>query len=140
MEELRCLSRSPEIYGAEQRLAHRAASPAVVEKLPGGIEWWRAYTTRNGDERNNDPSHGNNTGGLTAIREKSLGAVAKGGGPTPLNAVYECAEPVEAAGLVFIDTPGYDPMSLTGQVAGGCNNICFTTGPASLQGSSWRRV
>ena len=127
------LSETPEIYGAEHLLASRAASPAVAEKLLSRIEWWRKYTAQNGDEMNSNPSHGNKAGGLTTILEKSLGAVAKGG-TTPLNAVYEYAEPIEARGFVFMDTPGYDPVSVTGQVAGGCNIITFTTGRGSVSG------
>src|SRR6185295_11036746 len=127
------LSETPEIYGAEHLLASRAASPAVAEKLLSRIEWWRKYTAQNGDEMNSNPSHGNKAGGLTTILEKSLGAVAKGG-TTPLNAVYEYAEPIEARGFVFMDTPGYDPVSVTGQVAGGCNIITFTTGRGSCFG------
>ncbi len=127
------LSETPEIYGAEHLLSGRAASPAVAEKLYERIEWWRQYTARNGDEMNNNPSHGNKAGGLTTILEKSLGAVAKGG-TTRLNAVYEYAQPIVDDGLVFMDTPGYDPVSVTGQVAGGCNMICFTTGRGSVSG------
>jgi galactarate dehydratase len=127
------LSETPEIYGAEHLLASRAISPAVAEKLYSRIEWWRKYTAQNGDEMNNNPSHGNKAGGLTTILEKSLGAVAKGGS-TPLNAVYEYAEQIDANGLVFMDTPGYDPVSVTGQVAGGCNIVVFTTGRGSVSG------
>jgi arabinonate dehydratase len=127
------LSETPEIYGAEHLLAHRAASPEVAKKLLARIEWWRTYTAKNGDELNNNPSFGNKEGGLTTILEKSLGAVAKAGS-TPLKAVYEYAEPIDASGLVFMDTPGYDPVSVTGQVAGGCNIICFTTGRGSVSG------
>jgi galactarate dehydratase len=127
------LSETPEIYGAEHLLASRAVSPAVAEKLFARIEWWKNYTAQNGDEMNNNPSHGNKAGGLTTILEKSLGAVAKGG-KSPLAAVYEYAEQVETPGLVFMDTPGYDPVSATGQIAGGCNIICFTTGRGSVSG------
>jgi galactarate dehydratase len=127
------LSETPEIYGAEHLLTRRAATPEVAKKLLERIEWWRAYTQRNDAELNNNPSHGNKAGGLTTILEKSLGAVAKGGS-TPLKAVYEYAEPIESAGFVFMDTPGYDPVAVTGQVAGGCNIICFTTGRGSVSG------
>jgi galactarate dehydratase len=127
------LSETPEIYGAEHLLTRRAASPAIAEKLLERLEWWRRHTAQNGTELNNNPSHGNKVGGLTTILEKSLGAVAKGGS-TALNAVYEYAEPIGASGLVFMDTPGYDPVSVTGQVAGGCNLICFTTGRGSVSG------
>ncbi len=127
------LAETPEIYGAEHLLTRRAATPAVAEKLLQRIDWWRDYTARNGDELNNNPSHGNKLGGLTTILEKSLGAVAKGGS-MPLKAVYEFAETVTEPGFVFMDTPGYDPVAVTGQVAGGCNVICFTTGRGSVSG------
>jgi len=127
------LSETPEIYGAEHLLTRRAVSREVSEKLLQRINWWLDYTARNGAEMNNNPSHGNKEGGLTTILEKSLGAVAKGGS-TALRAVYEYAERVETSGLVFMDTPGYDPVSVTGQVAGGCNLICFTTGRGSVSG------
>lgn len=127
------LAETPEIYGAEHLLTRRAATPAVAEKLLGRIEWWRDYAQRGKAELNNNPSHGNKAGGLTTILEKSLGAVAKGGA-SRLNAVYEYAEPIDAKGFVFMDTPGYDPVAVTGQVAGGCNMICFTTGRGSVSG------
>lgn len=127
------LSETPEIYGAEHLLTRRAASRAVGEKLIERIKWWEDYTTRNEGEMNNNPSPGNKAGGLTTILEKSLGAVAKGG-TTNLVAVYEYAEPVTAKGFVYMDTPGYDPVSATGQVAGGANMICFTTGRGSAYG------
>lgn len=128
-----CLSETPEIYGAEHLLTRRAASPAVADKLLARIEWWRDYAARSKAELNNNPSHGNKAGGLTTILEKSLGAVAKGG-TTRLNAVYEYAERIDQPGFVFMDTPGYDPVAVTGQVAGGCNVICFTTGRGSVSG------
>jgi galactarate dehydratase len=127
------LAETPEIYGAEHLLTRRAVTPAVAEKLMSRIDWWRDYTARNGDELNNNPSYGNKQGGLTTILEKSLGAVAKGG-TMPLKAVYEYAEMVTEKGFVFMDTPGYDPAAVTGQVAGGCNVICFTTGRGSVSG------
>ena len=127
------LAETPEIYGAEHLLTRRAASPEVARKLLERIEWWRDYTAKNGAELNNNPSHGNKAGGLTTILEKSLGAVAKGGS-MPLEAVYEYAEPIDQTGFVFMDTPGYDPVAVTGQVAGGCNVICFTTGRGSVSG------
>jgi len=127
------LSETPEIYGAEHLLTRRAASREVGEKLIARIRWWEEYTRRNGNEMNNNPSPGNKAGGLTTILEKSLGAVAKGG-TTNLVAVYEYAEPVSAKGFVYMDTPGYDPVSATGQVAGGANMICFTTGRGSAYG------
>src|SRR3954468_22041090 len=127
------LSETPEIYGAEHLLTRRAVSKEVGEKLIERIHWWEAYTQRMGNEMNNNPSPGNKAGGLTTILEKSLGAVAKGG-TTNLVAVYEYAEPVTAHGFVYMDTPGYDPVSATGQVAGGANMICFTTGRGSAYG------
>ncbi|HTQ34079.1 MAG TPA: altronate dehydratase family protein [Stellaceae bacterium] len=127
------LSETPEIYGAEHLLTRRAASRAVGEKLVERIRWWEDYTARTGGEMNNNPSPGNKAGGLTTILEKSLGAVAKGGS-TNLVDVYRYAEPITAKGFVFMDTPGYDPVSATGQVAGGANIICFTTGRGSVFG------
>ena len=122
------LSETPEIYGAEHLLTRRAATPDIGRRLLERIHWWEDYCARNGGEMNNNPSPGNKAGGLTTILEKSLGAAAKGG-TTPLMAVYKYAEPVTAKGFVFMDTPGYDPVSATGQVAGGANMLCFTTGP-----------
>jgi altronate hydrolase len=127
------LSETPEIYGAEHLLTRRAVSREVGEKLIRRIKWWEEYTARNGNEMNNNPSPGNKAGGLTTILEKSLGAVAKGG-TTNLVDVYEYAMPVTAKGFVYMDTPGYDPVSATGQVAGGANMICFTTGRGSAYG------
>src|SRR5947207_11814899 len=127
------LSETPEIYGAEHLLTRRAVSREVGEKLIQRIKWWEQYTARNRGEMNNNPSPGNKAGGLTTILEKSLGAVAKGG-TTNLVAVYEYAQPVTAKGFVYMDTPGYDPVSATGQVAGGANMICFTTGRGSAYG------
>lgn len=127
------LSETPEIYGAEHLLTRRAVNRAVGERLVERIKWWEAYTARNGGEMNNNPSPGNKAGGLTTILEKSLGAAAKGG-TTTLRAVYEYAEPVTEKGFVFMDTPGYDPVGATGQVAGGANVMCFTTGRGSAFG------
>lgn len=127
------LSETPEIYGAEHLLTRRAINQQVADKLIGRIHWWEDYTRRLGFEIDNNPSHGNKAGGLTTIYEKSLGAVAKGGS-MPLNAVYEYAEPITETGFVYMDTPGYDPVSATGQVAGGCNIIAFTTGRGSCFG------
>ncbi len=127
------LSETPEIYGAEHLLTRRAVSREVGEKLVRRIKWWEAYTARNGNEMNNNPSPGNKAGGLTTILEKSLGAVAKGG-TTNLVDVVEYAEPVTARGFVYMDTPGFDPVSATGQVAGGANMVCFTTGRGSAYG------
>jgi altronate hydrolase len=127
------LSETPEVYGAEHLLTRRAVKREVGEKLVERIKWWEHYTEINGGEMNNNPSPGNKAGGLTTILEKSLGAVAKGG-TSNLEAVYEYAEPVGAHGFVYMDTPGYDPVSATGQVAGGANLICFTTGRGSAYG------
>lgn len=127
------LSETPEIHGAEHLLTARAASPEVAERLLARLRWWEGYAARNGAQLNNNPSPGNKAGGITTILEKSLGAVAKGGGSTLMD-VVEYAEPVRASGLVFMDTPGYDPVSATGQVAGGANLICFTTGRGSTYG------
>ena len=127
------LSETPEIYGAEHLLTRRAVSREIGEKLVARIRWWEDYTARERGEMNNNPSPGNKAGGLTTILEKSLGAVAKGG-TTNLVEVYEYAEPVTAKGFVYMDTPGYDPVSATGQVAGGANMIVFTTGRGSAYG------
>ena len=127
------LSETPEIYGAEHLLTRRAASREIGEKLVGMIHWWENYCERNGGEMNNNPSPGNKAGGLTTILEKSLGAAAKGGTST-LNGVYHYAERVTAKGFVYMDTPGYDPVSATGQVAGGANILAFTTGRGSAYG------
>lgn len=126
------LSETPEIYGAEHLLTRRAA-PDVAAALMDRIRWWDDYTARFGDEMNNNPSPGNKKGGLTTILEKSLGAVAKGGS-APLSAVYRYADPIRTPGLVFMDSPGYDPCSVTGQVASGANLIIFTTGRGSVSG------
>jgi altronate hydrolase len=127
------LSETPEIYGAEHLLIRRASTPEVAENLLRRIRWWEDYTRRNGGEMNNNPSPGNKAGGLTTILEKSLGAAAKGG-TTNLNGVYEYAEPITERGFVFMDSPGYDPCSATGQVASGANIISFTTGRGSVFG------
>ena len=124
------LGETPEVYGAEHLLTRRADSPEVAQRLLDRIRWWEAYTDSKLD---NNPSPGNKEGGLTTILEKSLGAVAKGG-RAPLSAVYEYAEPVRHKGFVFMDTPGYDPVSVTGMVAGGANVVCFTTGRGSVFG------
>jgi len=127
------LSETPEIYGAEHLLTARAARPEIAERLMQRLRWWEDYARDNGGDMNNNPSPGNKAGGITTILEKSLGAVAKGGN-SGLMDVVEYAEPVSAHGLVFMDTPGYDPVSATGQVAGGANLICFTTGRGSTYG------
>ncbi|WP_175774333.1 UxaA family hydrolase [Burkholderia anthina] len=127
------LSETPEIYGAEHLLTRRAVSRDVGEKLVARIRWWEDYCARHHASMNNNPSAGNKAGGLTTVLEKSLGGIAKAGS-TNLVDVYEYAMPVRAKGLVFMDTPGYDPISATGQVAGGANLICFTTGRGSAYG------
>jgi len=127
------LSETPEIYGAEGLLTRRAVSREVGQKIVDRIAWWEAYTARWGGQMDNNPSPGNKKGGLTTILEKSLGAVAKGG-TAPLTEVYRFAERVEARGFVYMDTPGYDPCSVTGQIAGGANLIAFTTGRGSVSG------
>jgi altronate hydrolase len=127
------LGETPEIYGAEHLLTRRAVTREVGEKLLARIAWWEDYTARNRMAMNNNPSPGNKQGGLTTILEKSLGAAAKGGS-APLAAVWEYAEPITARGFSFMDTPGYDPVSVTGQVAGGCNLVAFTTGRGSAYG------
>ena len=127
------LSETPEIYGAEHLLTRRAVSREVGEKIVERILWWEEYTARWGGEMDNNPSPGNKKGGLTTILEKSLGAVAKGG-TAPLTQVYKFAEPVTETGFVYMDTPGYDPCSVTGQIAGGANLIVFTTGRGSVSG------
>lgn len=127
------LAETPEIYGAEHLLTRRAASREVGEKLIERIKWWEDYTAKLGAELNNNPSPGNKAGGLTTILEKSLGAAAKGG-TTNLMGVYKYAEPVTEKGFVFMDSPGYDPCSITGEVASGANVVCFTTGRGSVFG------
>ena len=128
------LAETPEIYGAEHLLTARATDRAVGDKLIGLIRWWEDYTARNKGSMDNNPSPGNKKGGLTTILEKSLGAAAKGG-TTPLTGVYKYAEPVTAKGFTFMDSPGYDPASVTGQIASGCNLVCFTTGRGSAFGA-----
>lgn len=127
------LSETPEIYGAEHLLTRRAVTPEVGGKLVGRIRWWEEFCRRNGAAMDNNPSAGNKVGGLTTVLEKSLGGIAKAG-TSNLVEVYEYAEAVDAHGLVFMDTPGYDPISATGQVAGGATMICFTTGRGSAYG------
>ena len=124
---------TPEIYGAEHLLTRRAVTEAVGRRLLDRIDWWRGYTAKNGATMDANPSPGNKAGGITTILEKSLGAVAKGG-TTPLADVVEYGEPVRSPGFVFMDTPGYDPVSVTGIVAGGANVVCFTTGRGSAFG------
>ncbi len=128
------LAETPEVYGAEHLLTRRAVDRATGDRLIGLIKWWEDYTARNKGSMDNNPSPGNKKGGLTTILEKSLGAAAKGG-TTPLTGVYKYAEEVRAKGFTFMDSPGYDPASVTGQIAGGCNLVCFTTGRGSAFGS-----
>lgn len=127
------LGETPEIYGAEHLLIARAATPAAADAIRERIAWWKTYAAQSGGTLDANPSPGNKAGGITTIAEKSLGAVAKGGS-TPLRAVYRYAEPVTTRGFVFMDTPGYDPVSVTGMVAGGAQVICFTTGRGSVFG------
>jgi len=127
------LSETPEIYGAEHLLTRRAVTPEVGAKIVERIRWWEDYTARWGGEMDNNPSPGNKKGGLTTILEKSLGAVAKGG-TAPLTQVYKFAEPITERGFVYMDSPGYDPASVTGQIASGANLIAFTTGRGSVSG------
>ncbi len=127
------LGETPEIYGAEHLLIERAATAAVAEQLAERIRWWESYTALHGAEINNNPTPGNRAGGISTILEKSLGAVAKGG-TTTLQAVFRYAEQIDRRGLVFMDTPGYDVVSLTGMIAGGANLVCFTTGRGSVCG------
>ncbi|MEM9522771.1 MAG: altronate dehydratase family protein [Pseudomonadota bacterium] len=128
------LSETPEIYGAEHLLTRRAVDQETGRRLLDLIEWWKDYTRRNKGSMDNNPSPGNKRGGLTTILEKSLGAAAKGG-TAPLKEVYKYAEKIRAKGLTFMDSPGYDPVSVTGQIAGGCNLVSFTTGRGSAFGS-----
>ena len=127
------LAETPEIYGAEHLLTHRAANPEAGRRLIERIQWWQEHAAREGFSLDNNPSPGNKAGGLTTIYEKSLGAVAKGGS-RPLQAVYEYAQQITQRGLVFMDTPGNDPVSITGQVAGGSTLVLFTTGRGSVFG------
>jgi altronate hydrolase len=128
------LAETPEIYGAEHLLTRRAVDQATGDKLISLIKWWEDYTARNKGSMDNNPSPGNKQGGLTTILEKSLGATAKGG-TSPLTGVYKYAEPITTRGFTFMDSPGYDPASVTGQIASGCNLVCFTTGRGSAFGS-----
>lgn len=128
------LAETPEIYGAEHLLTRRAVSREVGEKLIERIHWWEDYAAKNNGTMNNNPTPGNKAGGLTTILEKSLGAVAKGGS-TDLVGVYKYAETITTKGFAFMDSPGYDPASITGEVAGGCNLVAFTTGRGSVYGN-----
>ncbi|MGF6962434.1 UxaA family hydrolase [Paraburkholderia youngii] len=128
------LSETPEIHGVEYMLTRRAVSPEVGQKLLDRLAWWERYTRGQNGQFNGVVGPGNQQGGLANIFEKSLGSAMKGG-TTPLQAVYEYAEPIDRAGLVFMDSPGYDPVAVTGQIASGANLICFTTGRGSMFGS-----
>jgi len=128
------LSETPEIHGVEYMLTRRAITPEVGQKLLDRLAWWDTYTAGHNAQYNGVVGHGNQQGGLANIFEKSLGSAMKGG-TTPLQAVYEYAEPIDQAGLVFMDSPGYDPVAVTGQIASGANLICFTTGRGSMFGS-----
>ncbi|MGD1886986.1 MAG: UxaA family hydrolase [Cohaesibacteraceae bacterium] len=127
------LSETPEIYGAEHLLTARAVAPQVADRLMERIDWWERYTAMHGGRMDNNPSPGNKRGGLTTILEKSLGAVAKGG-TAPLSGVFSYAAPLTTNGFVFMDSPGYDPCSVTGQIASGANLVAFTTGRGSVSG------
>jgi altronate hydrolase len=127
------LGETTEVYGAEHLLTRRAKSPEVAQKLIDAIHWWEQYTAYFGGTIDNNPAPGNKLGGLTTIYEKSLGAAAKAGS-TPMNQVVGYGERVTERGFVHMDTPGYDPVSVTGQVAGGCNVVTFTTGRGSAFG------
>ncbi|MGE6604895.1 UxaA family hydrolase [Halomonas sp. NPDC076908] len=127
------LAETPEIYGAENLLIDRSIDESVAQKLLDRITWWKHYTEINGAELNNNPSPGNKAGGLSTILEKSLGAVAKGG-TSSLNDVLLYAEKMTTRGFNFMDSPGYDPISVTGQIASGSNVVCFTTGRGSVSG------
>lgn len=124
------LAETPETYGAEHLLAERARTPDVASKLLSRMRWWERHTASHGTTMDANPAPGNKAGGITTIYEKALGAVTKGGS-MPLAAVYDYAERVASPGLSFMDTPGHDPVSVTGLVAGGCNLIAFTTGRGS---------
>jgi altronate hydrolase len=127
------LAETPEIYGAEHLLTRRAITRAVGEKVVDKVHWWEAHTHKHGAEIDNNPTPGNIAGGLTTIYEKALGAVTKAGS-TSLMGVFDYAEPVTTRGFTFMDTPGNDPVSVTGQIAGGCNLVLFTTGRGSVVG------
>lgn len=127
------LAETPEIYGAEDLLLDRAASPEIADKFRGLIKRWEHEVAATGDSLDNNPSPGNKAGGITTILEKSLGAAAKGG-HSPLEAVYDYAEQIDTDGFGFMDTPGYDPVSVTGLIAGGANVVVFTTGRGSALG------
>src|SRR5216117_816763 len=126
------LAETPEIYGAEHLLIRRAINEGVAKKLIDRYKWWEWYC-RGIEAMDNNPAPGNKAGGITTVFEKSLGGVTKGG-TTPMMDVFLYGEPITTRGFVFMDTPGHDPVSITGLVAGGCNIICFTTGRGSVFG------
>ncbi|TFD46880.1 altronate dehydratase [Cryobacterium frigoriphilum] len=128
------LAETPEVFGAEHLLTSRAVSAAVGQQLLDRLDWWQGYAAQGGGSLDNNPSPGNKAGGLTTILEKSLGAVAKAG-QADLAAVYGYAEKITDRGLVFMDTPGYDPVSVTGLIAGGATVVVFTTGRGSVFGA-----
>lgn len=128
------LSETPEIHGVEHKLTRRAVSPEVGRKLLDRLAWWDDYTRGHNGQFNGVVGPGNQAGGLANIVEKSLGSAMKAG-TSPMQAVYEYAEPIDKNGFVFMDSPGYDPVATTGQIASGANIICFTTGRGSMFGS-----
>ena len=134
MAEPAILSETPEIYGVEHMLTRRAITPEVGQQLLDRIEWWKEYSRGHKGQMNGVVVPGNQKGGIANIFEKSLGSAMKGG-TTPLQAVYEYAEPIDKTGFVFMDSPGFDPCSATGQIASGANMICFTTGRGSMFGA-----
>lgn len=127
------ISETTELYGAEQLLTARSRTDDVAQALIDKIDWWKEHVSMYGGQIDNNPSVGNKAGGLTTITEKSLGAVSKSGSTT-LEAVYDYAAPITTKGLAVMDSPGFDPASVTGKVAGGCNLVLFTTGRGSCFG------
>jgi altronate hydrolase len=127
------LAETTEVYGAEQLLVRRARNETVARKLLDRIAWWETYLARHGAKMDHNPSPGNIIGGITTVYEKALGGIAKAG-TTQLVDVIDYAERVTAKGLLFMDTPGFDPVSVTGLVAGGANVVAFTTGRGSVFG------
>jgi altronate hydrolase len=128
------LAETPEIHGAESLLFSRAESQEVVDSLKERLAWWQQYVAMHGSNLNNNPSPGNIAGGITTIHEKSLGAVAKSGS-SPLRGVFQYGQTIDRNGFVFMDSPGYDPCSVTGEIAAGANIVCFTTGRGSVFGA-----
>jgi altronate hydrolase len=128
------LAETPEIHGAESLLFSRAESQEVIDSLKERLAWWQQYVAMHGSNLNNNPSPGNIAGGITTIHEKSLGAVAKSGS-SPLRGVYLYGQTIDRNGFVFMDSPGYDPCSVTGEIAAGANMVCFTTGRGSVFGA-----